>query len=359
MARWLQGPAALELLGQRFDDLVAAAGLPVTARRAWLQTWADTYRVFESWIIVVDRPDASLAAVAALTRRTRAGIADVTALGRGQSDYACVAALDDDAATDLAHCLVEGLDSMRGPWRLRVEQLPAGDRVARAVAELLPVAAIEPGDPNPVVELAPARTPEEYLSGRMRRNLRTTDNRLRREGVKVEVIHETDPAGIGAFLPEIETVWRQRDEAVGRPSGADDRAGLAFFLSGVRALAVAGEIELTVLLLNGEMAAFAVCFLDGPSYRVWLPRIAPRFGVYSPGHLVTRRLLARALERGCTELDWMRGEEPYKRQTATTAREHEHLLAWSSPAVRSATEQARRLRQFVAAQREERARTGR
>jgi CelD/BcsL family acetyltransferase involved in cellulose biosynthesis len=355
MARWLQGPAALELLGQRFDDFTAAAGLPITARRAWLQTWADTYRHYQPWLIVVERPDASLGGVAALAWRSRGGVVDVASMGRGQSDYTCVAALDGDAAAELADGVVDALRTLRRPWRLRVEQMPMGDPVARAVVERLAVAHIEPGDPSPVVALDPSRPPDEHMSTRMRRNLRTTDNRLRREGVRVEYVHETEPAAIGPWLADIEGAWRARDRAVGRASGADDRTSFAFFLAGVSRLAQRGEIEVTLLLFDGELAGFAVCFLDGRSYRVWVPRIAPRFGVYSPGHLVTRELLRRAMEWGCSELDWMRGDEPYKRQTATGAREHQHLLAWSSAALRAATEGARAARRSAAARRLERA----
>jgi CelD/BcsL family acetyltransferase involved in cellulose biosynthesis len=357
MARWLRGPAALELLGQRFDDLVHDAGVPITARRVWLQTWADTYRDHEPWIAVVDRPDGTLDGAAVLSRRSRAGVVDITNLGRGQSDYACLA-VREGAAGDLADLIVSGLGALTRPWRLRVEQLPADDPVARAIAARLPVAEIHVGDPNPYVELDPARSAEQHMAARLRKNLHTTDNRLRREGVKVEFIHVADPLSIGAYLPEIETVWRARDRAVGRRSDADDRTGFAFFLAAVRRLANEGEVELSVLLLKGEMAAFAVCFLDGPAYRVWVPRIAPRFGVYGPGHLLTRELLDRALARGCGELDWMRGEEPYKRQTATASRGHEHLMAWSSPAMRAATEGARRTRTAVAEFRESRARSG-
>jgi len=355
MARWLQGTAALDLLGGRFDDLVRAAGVPITARRVWLETWADTYRAHDPWIAVVDRPDGSLAGVAVLARRSRAGVFDITNLGRGQSDYACFPVAD-GAAGELADLIVAGLTSLPRPWRLRVEQLPADDPVARAVTARLPVAEIHAGDPNPYVELDPSRSAVEHMAPRVRRNLRTTDNRLRREGVTVEFAHVLEPVAIGAYLPEIETVWRARDRAVGRRSDADDRVGFAFFLAAVRRLSAVGELELSVLLLDGELAAFAVCFLDGPAYRVWVPRIAPRFGAYGPGHLLTRELLGRALELGCRELDWMRGEEPYKRQTATASRDHEHLMAWSSPALRAATEGARRARSRAADWREARAR---
>jgi CelD/BcsL family acetyltransferase involved in cellulose biosynthesis len=356
MARWLQGNEALELLGARFDDLADAAGVPITARHTWLQTWADTFRHHEPWIAVVDGPGGSLEGCAVLARRSRGGIIDITNLGRGQSDYACFPVRHAEVADALAAGVAAGLGRLRRPWRLRVEQLPAGDAVARGIAQRVRAAVIEHGDPSPVVDLTPGAPAESYMGKRLRRSVRTGDKRLADDGIEVTVVHERDAQALGAYLPEIETVWRERDRAVGRRSDADNRATLAFFLAGVRRLALNDEVDLTVLLFDGAMAGFAVCLVDGPSYRVWVPRMAPRFAAYGPGHLVNRALLERADALGCTELDWMRGEEPYKLQTATRSLEHEHLAAWSSPAMRSITETARHARTFQAARREAQAR---
>ena len=359
MVTWLRGPSALEQLGDRFDDLADAAGLPFIARRTWLQAWADTYRDAEPWVACVDGPGGRLDACAVLARRVRGAVVDVVNLGRGPSDDTHLPARSPEAAEALAAGLADGLRSIGRPWRLRVEQLPVDCPVAASVVRRLPVAAVLPGDGSPVVELRPGAPAESYMSKSMRQNVRTALNRLARDGRAAHYVHEISPAGVGAFVPEMERVWRARDRAVGRPSGADDPAALGFFLGAVRRLADAGEVELTVLLIDGAMAAFAVCLLDGPSYRVWVPRIAPDFAAYSPGHLVTRALLARAAERGFAELDWMRGEEPDKRQTATAVRPHQHLMAWSSPLLRTLTEGARLGRARLHERREAQARSAR
>ncbi|HEV7886420.1 MAG TPA: GNAT family N-acetyltransferase, partial [Acidimicrobiales bacterium] len=325
MVRWLRGPDALDQLGDRFDALVEFTAVPLVARRTWLQTWSDTYRDHEPWVAVVDGPDGRLDACAMLARRMRGGILDINNLGRGPTDYTFFPARDAAAGAELAGGVVDGLRALRQPWRVRVEQLPAGDPVAAAVASGLRVAAVVPGDPSPVVALRPGTSADAYMSSRMRRSVRTAANRLARDGVVAEYNHVTEPVEIGAYLPELEAVWRERDHLVGRRSDADDPAGLGFFLAAVRGLAERGEVELTVLLLDGALAAFAVCLLDAESHQVWIPRIAPRFAAYNPGHLVNRSLVARALERGCAQLDWMRGEEPYKLETANCAIEHEHL----------------------------------
>jgi CelD/BcsL family acetyltransferase involved in cellulose biosynthesis len=304
----------------------------------------------------VDGPGGRLDACALLTRRVRGGIIDITNLGRGQTDYLYLPARSAAAGEELAAGISAGLRAIRRPWRLRVDQLPERDPVASAVAAALEVVDIAPGDPSPVVELRPGLEPEKYMSSSMRQNVRTARNRLARDGRSAEYVHEISPAGVGAFQPELEAVWRARDEAVGRRSEADDPGGLGFFLAAVRRLANRSEVELAALLVDGRMAAFAVSLLDGASYRVWVARIAPEFAAYSPGHLVTRSLLDRAIAHGCTELDWMRGQEPYKLQTATVIRGREHLTAWSSPWLRTMTEGTKTLRSRLHARREERAR---
>jgi CelD/BcsL family acetyltransferase involved in cellulose biosynthesis len=104
-----------------------------------------------------------------------------------------------------------------------------------------------------------------------------------------------------------------------------------------------GEVELMTLRLNGTLAGYVVGLLDHESYRLWDGRFAAEFKWYSPGRLVDQAALASALEdERFGEFDWMRGEEGYKLRNSSHVVPAQHLVAWSSPAVRAMDEWPRR-----------------
>ena len=53
----LRGPSVLADLGDELDDLLAATGAPIPARRPWLQAWVDAFTDHGPWAVVVRSPD--------------------------------------------------------------------------------------------------------------------------------------------------------------------------------------------------------------------------------------------------------------------------------------------------------------
>ncbi|MDP8991947.1 MAG: GNAT family N-acetyltransferase [Actinomycetota bacterium] len=347
------GDDALDRLGPGLDALHAATGVPVTARRAWLESWADCYRAWEPWCIAVTAGDGDLAGAAVLARRRLGPLVDVVGLGHGPSDSAALPARDEAAARALARAVVAHLRSLRPAWRLRVEQLPEGDAVATAIARDLPHAAIVRGDGCPRIHVDEGSRPDDYLSDKVRRDERRAVNRLMREGLGHRVEHLRRPEEVLAALPELVRVHRQRDRALSRKSDLDVAESLCFYRRVVARHAEHGEVQLSLLRIDGELAAYDLTFLDGAAYRFWDGRIDTRWGRFSPGHLLCSAVLKRAAEdRRVAELDWMRGEETYKLRIAATVAPHQHLHAWSSPPVRALDRAPRRARAAFAAARD-------
>jgi CelD/BcsL family acetyltransferase involved in cellulose biosynthesis len=161
--------------------------------------------------------------------------------------------------------------------------------------------------------------------------------------------HLRRPQEVLDALPEVERVHRERDLALSRRSDLDDPSQLSFYRQAVARHAEQGWVELTVLRIEGDMAAFDLSFRDGPSLRSWDGRIAPKWTRFRPGHLLSSALIARALDDPeVRELDWMRGEEPYKLRMATDTVPTEHFSAWSSPLVRRIAEAPRQARKAFA-----------
>jgi hypothetical protein len=129
--------------------LLAAMGAPVTARGPWLtavlnEGAARLPRARPVAVVVEPHPQGRPDAVAFLSLRRRGLRTTVTLLGDrtapvpGGLPPFRLAARTDDAAARLADAVVGVLDSLRGPWTLRLSGLPLGDPTVRALAARLP-----------------------------------------------------------------------------------------------------------------------------------------------------------------------------------------------------------------------------
>ena len=108
---------------------------------------------------------------------------------------------------------------------------------------------------------------------------------MRREGLTPEFEHLREPAAIDAVLPQVEEVCRRRDAMLHRPSQLDDSRFGPFFRAVILDHAGRDEVELTILRLKGEVAAYCLCFVDHGSYRMWNCRFAPTWAHLSPGRV--------------------------------------------------------------------------
>ena len=131
--------------------LMARLRAPVTAREPWLTVAlhaAATGRPRpRSYAVVVDgEAGAGPQAAAFLTARRRGLRTVVELLGQaagplpGGRPAARLLAADEAAAERLADGVLALLDSVRGPWSLRLTGLPLGDPTTRALAVRLPTA---------------------------------------------------------------------------------------------------------------------------------------------------------------------------------------------------------------------------
>lgn len=340
-------PDALDRLGPALEDLHAATGTPVTARRPWLATWLACYPDLRPLVFAIEGP-AGLHGAALLVRRRRRGITQVVGIGHRQSDYQRFAARDPQAAEALAEAVADRLRALPGPWQLLVEQLPAGDSVAAGISRRLRWSVVLPGEGAPRVRFDAGREPREYMSRNTYQTERNGWNRIRRAGLAPALASISDPRTVQEVLPELERVRRSRDlEARGRSSLDDERAG-EFWRRVILEHARLGQAEIVVLRLNGQVAAYDVCLVDEGAHRMWDGRLDPRFSRFSPGRLVDLAVLRRALaDPTCTEYDWMRGEERYKLRTSSEVQPSECLLAWSSWRVRGVVGSPRVLRSFL------------
>ncbi len=103
-------------------------------------------------------------------------------------------------------------------------------------------------------------------------------------------------------------------------------AARAFYAEAVMRLAERGWAELATLELDGRLLAFSLCFLHDRTLYYYLPAFDPEYARYGPSTALLTYLIEAAFERGLRELDFMLGEEPYKKQWASGARGTSRLL---------------------------------
>jgi CelD/BcsL family acetyltransferase involved in cellulose biosynthesis len=327
-------------VGEGFDELTRRRQVPITARRRWLQAWIDTYPDWDPWLILVhDGKD--LVAAAPLAQRQRGLILEVVMLGDGPTDDVRLPADTPEFSQHLAQELSQVL-ATRTPWRLRLRQLPTGDPVISALCQLLRVHRVVAGQGMPIVEVT-GNDPQKYLSRNTRKALAKVRNRLRDLSLEPEVCWTNDHDEIIALLPELMRVHRERDLALQRRPDHDDPAAAAFYREVIAQHARVGEIDLLTLRLAGDLAAYVCGFRDGRTLRSWDNRLAPRWADVSAGRLANTEALVHVIRgKDYDALDWMRGEESYKLQSATRVVPTTSLYAWSSRGFRQVDELAQK-----------------
>jgi len=351
--RTLRGGDVLDRLGPRLDELHAATGAPVTARRPWLATWVGCQPAYEPIAVCVESGD-RLEAVALLARRNLRLFTELVALGAGLSDQIRLPARNPEAARELARAVVALSLDVQGPWRLTIRHLPPDDAVARAIAAELACAELETGDASPALRFEGRRSLRSYVSKNHHQQVRRMRNRMDGEGLSPRIEHLREQEAIAAILPEVMDICLRRDASLRGESMLDQQGTRAFFREVILVHAGRGEVELTTLRLRGELAAYVLCFLDRGAYRMWNCRMDPTWNRYGAGRIALDAALEHALADGSTsEFDWMRGAEPYKLSLSNHVEHALDLRAWSGAALRSVLDTRRRFKRMVKSAAEE------
>lgn len=312
MPGWMrEGDSLLHELGSRLDVLHAATSTPLTARRTWLQAWVESFPDWQPWAVGLDDDDGSLRGVALFATKRFGPVDRVVLLGHGPSDLLCLPARGEAAALELGEAVATCLRARRRPWHLYARHLRATDGAVQAVAAQAR-GRLVPGDTSPVLCVQSGAQLDSYVTGNHRRGISRQRNRLAREGRLTETTHLHTVEEIAAVRVEVERIFRARDLELGRRSAMDKPQSRAFFRAVVMRHAEAGQVRLTCVHVDGRLAAYVLCFLDGDVVRMWNCRFDPELGRYSPGRLAMDASVRHALEEGALAYDFMRGEERYK-----------------------------------------------
>ncbi|MEX0666249.1 MAG: GNAT family N-acetyltransferase [Acidimicrobiia bacterium] len=139
-----------------------------------------------------------------------------------------------------------------------------------------------------------------------------------REVVFEHHTHGRLEAGLDAFLEVHRRRWAgETDRLQGLLA---DPASERFLLDAIRALDIVGRTRLLTLSADGRPIAVELDLEYRSRLYMLKGAFDPDYGEFSPGQLVNHRAIADALQRGITEVDFMRGGQEYKRRWANGER---------------------------------------
>lgn len=319
-------------LGGDLDEVAALERRcrpPLTSSLLWLDAFSATHTHVEPWPIAVRR-DGELVGWVALGVE-RGPVVTVSNLGLGLVDRQSVLAVDDAAATELAREVAAALARLPGPWRFVSEQLPATDVFARALLRHLPGAVEEQGDGCPVADVAD-ETSETIGSRNWRKQVRQAGNRIERAGSTHEVVLVEDPDEIVALLPRLADVHVARDNDMDRVSDLEDDAHRAFWRRVISEMATDGRVRVWLVLVDDELAAYDLAFVDDDVLRLWDGRFVPGYEEFWPGKIILSAVVGHAADHDYRAVDLMRGASTHKLRLTDRVDEHVAVRAWSGPA---------------------------
>ncbi len=193
-----------------------------------------------------------------------------------------------------------------------------------------------PQEPCPYVPLP--TTVKEWLSSlgkKMRENLRYSERLLHRSFTTVEFAL-ADSDNLHECMEQLFTLHQKRWRARSLPGVLGGARVRAFHHLVARRFLDRGWLRLHILRLDGHTVSALYCFRYGPRTYYYLGGFDPTLARYSLGTLLTARAIQHAIEEGCAEFDFLRGNEPYKARWTSLCRTNSRALVARPGSMKSA-----------------------
>ncbi len=292
----------------------------------WLIPWWDAFGSGELFTFAV-RANGRLMAVAPLFLHSWNGRRQVTFLGNGISDYLDIICEAESAQVVWAAILAR-LAELRHCWDLcDLQDL-------RPQSALLKLAVALPLQSATRVQCACSiiRLPDtveefqEKLPHGLRRNLRRYRSQLQAEGLV-----EFETPGLGEFEEHFDALftlhrarWNDKDSP-----GVLSSPGLErFHRSAARELWGSGLVRLHGLRFGGTIIAVVYALVHRNRAYSYLGGFDPSLARYSPGALIMKYTIDKAVEENVEEFDFLRGSESYKSEWGAQPETTRRLILW-------------------------------
>ena len=203
---------------------------------------------------------------------------------------------------------------------LDLRRLRCGDPAADALAAALGAREIAQGwtlnvereDVCPVVTLPDGADIDGYLATLGKKERHEIRRKVRRaEAVgEVALLDSADPiADLPAFIDLHQKRWGA-DGLFPETTGGDQSR--RFFFRLFELFGTDSPLHLAFLTVGGKRIAACVSFETDDAVLYYNAGVDPEARELSPGVVMVERLVRRAIDRGASRMDFLRGDEPYK-----------------------------------------------
>lgn len=199
---------------------------------------------------------------------------------------------------------------------IRLSKL-SSDSVTIAIAQQVAtnlglVVSIETCDHIPVRRLIP-NVPVEDWPGISRSRVKKYRSLLRRltKAADVSFRYITSASELSRHLPAMMNLHIERWASLGVASKFLDAKRCLFTQDICNESCRSGSLLVPLLLINGTVAAYQICFCSGNTIYDWNASFALKWGKWSPGSLLQLQSISDVSTK-FAKYNFLRGEEPYK-----------------------------------------------
>lgn len=281
----------------------------VFQRPEWLLPWCQHLASGEPRVLAVRRNDV-LIGLAPFILQNGAGQRALRVMGCGVSDYLDVLIAQGERE-NVQGALEHWLSAQREFDTCEWTDLPPGSVLLTLADVARPHSRIIAGSACPGLPLPEgSRELRAVLPRKKHQDILAARKKASREAEVT--IARADAEGCDELLSGLfhlhSACWRARGE---QGVLADQRVQ-AFHRAAANNLRARAALLLAGLRLGERLIAVVYGFFDRSALRYYLSGFEPTLAHLSPGTLIVAYGLEAALEHGCSQLDFMRGAEPYK-----------------------------------------------
>jgi len=157
------------------------------------------------------------------------------------------------------------------------------------------------------------------FSGRLRNNLRRYGRKLDRDADVAERM-VVEAADLDDTFDQLVRLHQAVRTDKGDPGVFADPDTKRFLRRASHRLLDAGRLRLWRLDADGDPIAIILCARGGDSVAFYTTGYDAAWSKYGPGRRIMARAIRGAIDEGAAEFDFLRGDEPYKREWGTEAR---------------------------------------
>jgi|GEM_PF-1698932 len=340
----LRGHSQLSDYAAQIDFLFSETAAPSAVRWPLLESWL-FYNSEVEPIGVLIWNNQVLVAAGLLALHHRNGFCKITKIGVEGEPY-WLSARDQFSGALLGEGLIKAFQSIKKPWFLHLTDLPDTDPVINTINARLKLSQISTFSYSPQLWFDRECGLNRYLSLNTRSAVAKAKNRIKRDGLALDMRWSSDVSEIENAMDEIVQIHRERNRLKHGQAILDDPQEAAFFRETVLTQAQAERIRLLTLRLSGSLAAFAIAVLDRDMLWIYANLVSPNWLRYSAGTIINAEVVRAAYSDSAIKgVNWGAGLQRYKMSGDVKLVPLVKLMGWSSRPTRLAWQGREKIRQ--------------